>query len=1308
MSDQICYENCNITTEVTDLIAKAKKLKDSGENYQEHGDINGAIYSYSNCSSILYTIKTLFENMCDDKDEMNKYLFFEQDIFLAKLENNYQDILNRVDQLQSMLKKNLKKKDEDEISCAEISNVSLSGSDCIFFDDVIGLETQKMEIEETFIKPIIYPSLYGQLSKGILLYGPPGTGKTLLVKSAVNTLATAYKQNNISVIFFSPTAADLKGKYVGESEKKIKELFVCAHRKACECQANDTSNRIFLSVIFIDEIDNVGASRTNDTTGMMKQTVNALLQAMDGVESSKNVIVMGATNNPWELDSALLRRFTNHILVDLPKNNDIKKLIQKEIVEYLNRPDVDITKCLDKKDNSINDNKCDSTCEEKSIDKDYWTNELSNYNRQYNVLISNNDNFLNKIAQSLEKKMNSNSDINQIMNESFSQMADNILHSQTFVDSRNRSIDNKPIYISGISNKNTMSYNLLDTDDQFNSTNYCNLLFNNNNYYLSLFGIDKYKTLLEKPYITIGNDTYINIFFCPDRHPILYNTYKDVNSVYLETECYKSMIKLKQNNYNISDEIIRSNNKSQLSDDEKKKKLIDDDKKNLEKCRILIDKEINIVAVPTDMSFNVIVKDFHAEFILLHMLGEEHIRSDTIIEISFNRLRLYENEVQLYQEIFIDNIDDYFNTTDYEQEEIFRTVNTNISNVKEIRYQYYDIIEKKQIIDKFERLINIRNYQDANVLITVNFIKKNTGSIWIQLIHNVLNAYNNPNTPNESYRHFDTLLRLHKDFADDVDYIDVYNLIRELYVIQKVKIESMSSDKMKESIIIGILKILLDKYKTEKSDLDKLKTEHDNSTSLLDIFKIDDNIKLKNIIELGKNTENIKQYIEFIKSKKIKNNITKKTNIYIECEIDLYNTEFNKVTNDYNTEIIQIAGKTITKTFEFLKQCIVFTINLLKSIFLTMPDLPSENDDNYLDLLSESFYDTYSSIFQNDLVYLLLSNSKKYFYKNNEGGITEVSISTEQNILGGDGKISGVLSVLFSFIISAEMTGDFAGLGSKISEYFQNSILYSWAEKVYGWSKNGLIILQTITEKILETVNKTVGQGLFPFITGMIKTLLESIKGLFAVFSGALSINYLVISTITALFGSWWISDKLKLPNMSTIYFANRLKDKNIYISDTTYKKVFGEDDIQNNFDKLFYDEIHPGFVQQDKVIISKIFNFINHPIQNIHYFINHIRFAFTNNTKLLEKDLYYITNTTNLPIHTPKFILREKNKIIWDGKEIYTHNTNVILKNYNINLNIVKINAQNKISIVNKKDYDNLIKYKEKPQDVIKIYNEK
>jgi SpoVK/Ycf46/Vps4 family AAA+-type ATPase len=1216
---------------------------------------------------------------------MNKYLFFEDDKFLSKLENNYQDILNRVDQLQSLLKKNLKKKDEDEISCKEISNVSLSGSDCIFFDDVIGLETQKMEIEETFIKPIIYPSLYGQLSKGILLYGPPGTGKTLLVKSAVNTLATAYKENLISVIFFSPTAADLKGKYVGESEKKIKELFICAHRKACECQANDKSNRIFLSVIFIDEIDNVGASRTNDTTGMMKQTVNALLQAMDGVESSKNVIVMGATNNPWELDSALLRRFTNHILVDLPKNNDIKKLIQKEIVEYLNRPDIDITKCIKKKDNSINDNNCDSMCVEKTIDKDYWTTELSKYNRQYNVLISNNDNFLNKIAQSLEKKMNSNSDINQIMNESFSQMADNILHSQTFIDDGDKSTDSKPIYISGISNKKTLSHNLLiDKKTNFNQLNYNSRLFDSKPYYLSLFGIDKYKTLLEKPYVTIKNDIYINIFFCPDRHPILYNAYKDVNSVYLKQDCYESMIKLKQNNYNINN-------------------ISDDDKEKLKECKILIDKEINIVALPTEVSFNVIVKDFHAEFILLFLLRLKRLRPDTIIEIGFNQLLLYDSTNTPY-ETLIYNPKEILDLSTFDYEDHFFSDgmflhHTTFNNVKDIRYQYYNLDEKKKVMILFNQLILDKKYSEANLLITVGF--KNTGSIWIQLIRNVLIAYNSNSVPQESFRLFINLTA-RRDLPEDS--LSITQPINELYITKGIIIKDISTSKTPEILIVDIMTKLIQKYNEETRALEELKIDYENRSNLSDIFKIDDTIKLTNIIELGKNTidkDTIKQYINYIKSKKIQNNLAKKTNIYIECEIDLYNTEFSKITDDYNTEIIQIAGKVITKTLEILKKCIIFTLNLLKSIFLTMPDLPSETDDNYLDLLSESFYDTYSSIFQNDLVYLLLSNSKKYFYKNkNDQNFTEVTISTNST------NISYCLSIIFNFLLALELNLEYIGLKQILLDFFENSRLFNLANSLYEWSKTKLVDLKGIIENVTGYFNKELGEGLFPIITGMIRTMIESIRGLFAVFSGAVSINFLTISTITALFGSWWISDKLKLPNMSTIYFANRLKDKNLYLSAETYIKVFGKNDILQNFDKLFIDEIHPSLTDQTNTL-DYIFNLINSPIQNIHYFINHIRFAFSNDNKLLQKDLYYYS-VPNIKSSEEKFDLSTKNIIKWGDRDIYKHNPNVVLKNYNINLNIVKINAQNKISIVNKKDYDNLIKYKEKPQEVIKTYNEK
>ena len=117
MSKNICYQSCNINVEVTELITMAKKLKKNGEKYLEYGDIKGALYSYSNCSSLLYTVKTLFDKMCAGREkEMTDNLFFETDDFLYKLNNNYQDILDKVQQLQLLLKKkNNKKNDTVEI-----------------------------------------------------------------------------------------------------------------------------------------------------------------------------------------------------------------------------------------------------------------------------------------------------------------------------------------------------------------------------------------------------------------------------------------------------------------------------------------------------------------------------------------------------------------------------------------------------------------------------------------------------------------------------------------------------------------------------------------------------------------------------------------------------------------------------------------------------------------------------------------------------------------------------------------------------------------------------------------------------------------------------------------------------------------------------------------------------------------------------------------------------------------------------------------------------------------------------------------
>jgi SpoVK/Ycf46/Vps4 family AAA+-type ATPase len=79
---------------------------------------------------------------------------------------------------------------------------------------------------------LLYPNLYPKVSKGILIYGPPGTGKTLIVKAAVNQLQA--RSSDVGVLYFTPSPGDLKGKYVGETEKKIEEWFMCASQKACD------------------------------------------------------------------------------------------------------------------------------------------------------------------------------------------------------------------------------------------------------------------------------------------------------------------------------------------------------------------------------------------------------------------------------------------------------------------------------------------------------------------------------------------------------------------------------------------------------------------------------------------------------------------------------------------------------------------------------------------------------------------------------------------------------------------------------------------------------------------------------------------------------------------------------------------------------------------------------------------------------------------------------------------------------------------------------------------------------------------
>ena len=174
----------------------------------------------------------------------------------------------------------------------------------VTFKDVAGVEEAKeslVEVVDFLHNPQRYVKIGAKLPKGALLVGPPGTGKTLLAKAVAG---------EAGVPFFSLTGSDFIEMYVGVGASRVRDLFKEANKNA-PC------------IVFIDEIDAIGRSRDSKYGGgneEREQTLNQLLSEMDGFDSSKGVLILGATNRPEILDKALLRpgRFDRRIIVDKP------------------------------------------------------------------------------------------------------------------------------------------------------------------------------------------------------------------------------------------------------------------------------------------------------------------------------------------------------------------------------------------------------------------------------------------------------------------------------------------------------------------------------------------------------------------------------------------------------------------------------------------------------------------------------------------------------------------------------------------------------------------------------------------------------------------------------------------------------------------------------------------------------------------------------------------------------------------------------------------------------------------------------
>jgi SpoVK/Ycf46/Vps4 family AAA+-type ATPase len=170
------------------------------------------------------------------------------------------------------------------------------------WEEVVGLDVAKKAVKEAIVYPVQRPDLFPLgWPRGILLFGPPGCGKTLLA-AAVAT--------EIDANFYSIDAASIMSKWLGEAEQNVAKLFGSARKSA-----NDGRP----AIVFVDELDSLMGNHSNEVGGEIR-VKNQFLKEMDGiVDKGKalHVYVIGATNKPWDLDWAFIRRFQKRILVPL-------------------------------------------------------------------------------------------------------------------------------------------------------------------------------------------------------------------------------------------------------------------------------------------------------------------------------------------------------------------------------------------------------------------------------------------------------------------------------------------------------------------------------------------------------------------------------------------------------------------------------------------------------------------------------------------------------------------------------------------------------------------------------------------------------------------------------------------------------------------------------------------------------------------------------------------------------------------------------------------------------------------------------
>jgi SpoVK/Ycf46/Vps4 family AAA+-type ATPase len=250
------------------------------------------------------------KNKNKNSSSANKYNNNNQQSAISKVLMSNPNLPQLDESKQAELEEKLKGFDEKMIEF--IQSEILSSSPDVQWDDIAGLEFAKKTIKEIIIWPMLKPEFFSGIRsppKGLLLFGPPGTGKTMIAKA----IASQSKS-----MFFNISASSLMSKWIGESEKLVRTLFALA-------------SFYQPSVVFIDEIDSLLTSRSENENEASRRIKTEFLVQLDGAGTNINdrILIIGATNRPQEIDDAFVRRLSKRLYIPLPNKVSRKQLIMR-------------------------------------------------------------------------------------------------------------------------------------------------------------------------------------------------------------------------------------------------------------------------------------------------------------------------------------------------------------------------------------------------------------------------------------------------------------------------------------------------------------------------------------------------------------------------------------------------------------------------------------------------------------------------------------------------------------------------------------------------------------------------------------------------------------------------------------------------------------------------------------------------------------------------------------------------------------------------------------------------------------------